>query len=93
MYNEDVKRRVLSEADYILKTGDTLRGTASVFGVGKSTVHNDLTVKLKYFDSYIYESVRTVIEKNLSERHIRGGNATKLKYLEIKKQKFKRSTT
>lgn len=84
MYNDKIKSRVFKEAEYIIKSGDTLRGASAIFGVGKSTVHNDVTEKLKRLDFCLYKSVRKVIFKNLSERHIRGGNATKLKYVKIK---------
>ena len=84
MYSEKIKRRVFKEAEHIIKSGDTLRGASAIFGVGKSTVHNDMTEKLKYLDFDLYKNVRKVICKNLSERHIRGGNATKRKYVEIK---------
>ena len=87
MYSEKIKRRVFKEAEYIIKSGDTLRGTSAIFGVGKSTVHNDMTEKLKYLDFDLYKNVRKVICKNLSERHIRGGNATKIKYAKFKNMK------
>ena len=54
---------------------------AAVFGVSKSTVHKDVSVRLKRQDPSLYREVRAVLEKNLLERHIRGGKATKLKYL------------
>lgn len=87
MYNDKIKNRVFKEAEYIIKSGDTLRGASAIFGVGKSTVHNDVTEKLMRLDFCLYKRVRKVIFKNLSERHIRGGNATKLKYVKIKNEK------
>lgn len=87
MYSDEIKLRVFKEAEYMIKSGDTLRGASAVFGVGKSTVHSDMTEKLKHLDFGLYKSVRKVIYKNLSERHIRGGNATKRKYVEIKNMK------
>ena len=77
----NVKNRVLSEAEYIIKYGATVRKTAIVFGVGKSTVHKDVTERLKHISSDLYEKVRIVLEHNLSQRHLRGGQATKKKYL------------
>ena len=76
-------KRVLEEAEYVIDTGDTVRGTARVFSISKSTVHKDLTDRLKKIDAHLYVLVKKVLDKNLSERHIRGGNATRLKYLKI----------
>lgn len=72
--------RVILEAEYIIKHSATVRKTASVFGVGKSTVHKDMVTRLPLISTYLHEKVKKVLEINLLERHIRGGNATKLKY-------------
>lgn len=77
--------RALEEAYYIVQTGATVRETAGIFHVGKSTVHKDVTVRLKDIDKPLYKKVRQVLDKNLSERHIRGGEATRRKY-KIKSQ-------
>ena len=77
--------RVLEEAYYIAETGATVRDTAKIFGVGKSTVHKDVTTRLKEIDKDLYKKVKKVLEINLSERHIRGGEATKRKYQDIKR--------
>lgn len=82
---EEALLRIIKEAEYIVRTGDTVRGTAEVFGVGKSTVHKDVTKRLKKIDYALYKEVKTVLKVNLSERHVRGGNATRLKYLLSKK--------
>ncbi len=76
--------RIYREGYYIAETGATVRDTALKFGVGKSTVHKDVTEKLKSLDPSLYEDVRKVFSVNLSERHIRGGIATKKKYELIK---------
>ncbi len=68
-------------ADYIIKTGSTVRQTAGVFGISKSTVHKDVTQKLQTVNRTKYLKVKKVIDKNKAERHIRGGIATKMKYL------------
>ena len=81
------KNRVLAEAEYIVKYGATVRKTAVVFGVGKSTVHKDMTKLLEELDSELYQKVKKVLEINLAERHIRGGIATKRKYLITKSLK------
>ena len=67
--------------EYIVNTGATVRACAKKYGVSKSTVHKDLTGKLKYCDKALYSKVGLVLAKNKAERHIRGGLATKRKYL------------
>ena len=76
----DIKERVLREAEYIIEINATVRQTASVFHFSKSTVHKDVTERLREIDKSLYKKVKKVLEKNLSERHIRGGEATKRKY-------------
>jgi putative DeoR family transcriptional regulator (stage III sporulation protein D) len=66
--------------EYIIDTGATVRATAKVFKISKSTVHKDVTKKLKYENAALYKSVKKILEKNKSERHIRGGLATRKKY-------------
>ena len=83
--NTGTKQRIILEAEYVIKHGATVRQTAKVFGVGKSTVHKDMTKRLPYLSNYLYEKVKKVLEINLSERHIRGGIATKNKYLNKKR--------
>lgn len=85
--NKRTYNRVILEAEYIIKHSATVRKTATVFGVGKSTVHKDMVVRLPLFSTYLYEKVRKVLEINLSERHIRGGLATKVKYETLKDNK------
>ncbi len=77
---EDIKERVIKEAEYIAETKATVRQTAIVFHFSKSTVHKDVTERLKEIDKLLYEKVKKVLEFNLSERHIRGGEATRKKY-------------
>lgn len=72
------RARVLGE--YIVETGATVRAAAKVFQVSKSTVHKDVTGRLKVRNPDLYEAVRVVLDKNKEERHIRGGLATKEKY-------------
>ena len=66
--------------EYIIETGATVRATAVVFKISKSTVHKDVTERLKKGDPILYRQVKKVLEKNKNERHIRGGLATKEKY-------------
>lgn len=71
-------------ADYVIDTGATVRACAAHFGISKSTVHKDLTCKLRYINKNLYNEVLKILFLNKSERHIRGGEATRRKYL-IKK--------
>ena len=66
--------------EYILDTGATVRAAAKVFKISKSTVHKDVTQRLRYDNPQLYKEVKAVLEKNKNERHIRGGMATKRKY-------------
>lgn len=78
---DDIEKRIIDEANYIIDTGDTVRGAAKVFHFSKSTVHKDVTERLMKMDKQLYIKVKKVLDKNLSERHIRGGLATKRKYM------------
>jgi sporulation transcriptional regulator SpoIIID len=75
-----IRERAVQNAEYIIKENATVRETAKVFHSSKSTVHKDVTERLKDIDKELYEKVRKVLDVNLSERHIRGGIATKTKY-------------
>ena len=66
---------------YIAETGDTVRGAAKKYGMAKSTVHKLVTGRLPGVDAVLAERVRAVLERNLAERHLRGGEATRRKYL------------
>jgi len=72
-------------AEYVIDTGATVRATAAHFGVSKSTVHKDLTYKLRYLNPSLYSAVKEILEINKSERHLRGGEATRKKYLNKRK--------
>ncbi|MEG1806206.1 MAG: sporulation transcriptional regulator SpoIIID [Clostridia bacterium] len=78
---EYIVERVMEIAYYILQTGDTVRGAAKKFAVSKSTVHKDVTERLKEIDKSLFKDVRKVEDANLAQRHIRGGLATRQKYL------------
>lgn len=77
----DIHMRIIKEAEYIVETNSTVRAAAGHFGISKSTVHKDVTERLKDIDKELFGEVRKVLNKNLSERHLRGGIATKNKYL------------
>ena len=77
---ETIPERAVILGEYILDTGATVRATAKVFKISKSTVHKDVTFRLKHDNPQLYRLVKEVLEKNKQERHIRGGLATKRKY-------------
>lgn len=77
----NIRERVLLLSSYILDSKDTIRSTANRFGVSKSTVHIDVSKRLKKIDKKMYEKIKKILENNFNEKHIRGGNATKEKYL------------
>lgn len=79
--------RCVTLGRYIAETGATVRKTAQEFGIGKSTVHKDVTVELRRRDRVLFLRVRAVLEQNKEERHLRGGEATKRKYEQAKKRK------
>ena len=72
--------RAVVLGEYIIDTGATVRATAKVFKISKSTVHKDVTERLFYINRELYRQVEAVLQKNKSERHIRGGLATRKKY-------------
>lgn len=82
---EDLIERTLKEARYISETGATVRETAKVFHYSKSTVHKDVSERLRFIDKALFLKVKKVLKVNLDERHIRGGQATREKYLKFKK--------
>ena len=81
---ESIVKRTLEEAEHILSTGATVRETAMTFDVSKSTVHKDVSERLKYVNADLWREVKKILDFNLAERHIRGGNATKNKYLHLR---------
>ena len=81
MYLSSGKERSVVLALYIIENNATVRATASRFGISKSTVPKDVTQTLKNINKSLYLDVKSVLEKNKKERHIRGGEATKQKYL------------
>ena len=75
-----IEERAIVVAKYILEKNTTVTQTATTFGVSKSTIHKDVTERLEEINPTLAKEVKMVLEKNKSERHIRGGMATKLKY-------------
>ena len=80
MYIKDIERRSADFGVYIAENEATVRETARFFGISKSTVHKDVSIRLKTHNPALYSAVSKILKKNKNERHIRGGNATKLKY-------------
>ena len=76
----DIEARARALAEYVIETGGTVRAAAQRFGISKSTVHKDLTERLEEWDRVLYLQVKAVLEKNKAERHLRGGEATRIKY-------------
>lgn len=77
---EYIEERAVKCAEYIVSTGCTVRACSAHFSISKSTVHKDVAERLRYINEDLFEQVRQVLNLNLSERHIRGGIATKEKY-------------
>lgn len=75
-----IEERAISIANYIIDSNATVRQTAKAFGVSKSTVHKDVTERLMQINPTLAKQARHVLDVNKSERHIRGGMATKEKY-------------
>ena len=83
--NRTVDDRAIVLGRYIVETGATVRSCARKYGISKSTVHQDVTHRLKKIDNSLYIEVKNVLLKNKAERHIIGGIATKNKYERMKK--------
>lgn len=82
-------KRVLEVSKYIIETNCTVRTAAKIFGVSKSTIHKDVSERLPKISPTLYNQAKLVLKKNKEERHLRGGLATKLKYLSLETQKNK----
>ena len=78
--NENIEKRACDLAVYIIENRATVRAAAKYYGISKSTVHKDLSERLPYYNHALYLQVKSILEQNKAERHIRGGMATKKKY-------------
>ncbi|MBQ0125025.1 MAG: sporulation transcriptional regulator SpoIIID [Clostridiales bacterium] len=85
--SDDFDKRACELGEYMVQKGCTVRAAAKKFDISKSTVHKDVSERLRYIDFALYEKVKTVLEKNKAERHMRGGEATKQKYQNIAEAK------
>ena len=79
---QNLDKRACELAVYMIETGATVRSAARHFGISKSTVHKDLTQRLSSINPPLYAQVRHILDLNKQERHIRGGLATRKKYLD-----------
>jgi len=79
------RERCVTLGEYMVETRATVRSTAKVFGISKSTVHKDVTYVLKNLNPTLYQEVQELLLKNKQERHLRGGEATRIKYSELHK--------
>lgn len=77
---ENVEERAVELGEYMIANKATVRNAAKKFGVSKSTVHKDVSERLKYIDPQLHKKVKDVLETNKAQRHIRGGLATRQKY-------------
>ena len=77
---EYIQKRVMEISNYIIESSATVRQTAGIFGVSKSTVHKDMTERLPLINEKVASRVRNILDNNKAERHLRGGEATKRKY-------------
>ncbi len=84
MKNVSIDERAINLAHYIIDSKDTVRGAAKKFGISKSTVHKDVSERLVKINPGLAKDVRIILDENKAERHIRGGMATKLKYIHMK---------
>lgn len=82
-----IQKRVMDISNYILESQATVRQTATIFGVSKSTVHKDITERLPVINEMVARQVRDILENNKAERHLRGGEATRKKYKQEKTER------
>lgn len=75
-----IRKRAVKVAQHILQTSDTVRQTAEIFGISKSTVHKDVAERLPRISPEMADQVKDILDKNKAERHLRGGEATRKKY-------------
>lgn len=82
-----MRLRVLQAAEHILETGATVRACAGKFGVSKTTIHKDMRQRLPELNADMGAQVDAILKKNLQERHLRGGDATRQKFLRMREEK------
>ena len=85
---DTIEKRACEAAVYVIETGATVRAAARHLGISKSTVHKELSQKLRRENPALYKQVEEVLRRNQAERHIRGGLATRMKYLREKQKRL-----
>lgn len=83
--NQAIERRAIRAAEYIVANGATVRQAARVLGVSKSTVHKDMELRLPRLSAALSREVASVFARNKAERHLRGGEATRRRYAQMKR--------
>ena len=91
MYRSKRNERCEVLGEYLIENRSTVRQVAQVFGISKSTVHKDLTTTLKRTNPTLYAKAKDILEQNKQERHLRGGEATKQKYLKNRGEGVKKN--
>lgn len=91
MYRSKRNERCEVLGEYLIENRSTVRQVAQVFGISKSTVHKDLTTTLKRTNPTLYAKTKDILEQNKQERHLRGGEATKQKYLKNRGEGVKKN--
>lgn len=86
----NIKKRIISEANYMINTNKTIREIAKKYKVSKSTVHKDLKERLIVIDKNLYKKTKIIIKRHLETRHIKGGESTKKKYQKLVKNNVKK---
>lgn len=84
MIYQTQEERCEALAQYVIEHHATVRQAAQYFSISKSTVHKDIAIRLKHINHPLYVEAKRILEQNKSERHLRGGEATKRKYLQKK---------
>lgn len=79
-----IKKRIIEEANYIIKHNATLRETAKHFKLGKSTIHKDMNERLKNINIDLYLEIKDIMTEHIKTKHLKGGEATKKRYKSIK---------
>ena len=92
MYYRKHDKRCEVLAEYLIEHQSTVRQVAHVYGISKSTVHKDVTTRLKHANPQLYKKAKDILEQNKQERHLRGGEATRQKYLKRENQSCKNAS-
>ncbi len=83
----DLEHRCVLLGEYLLEKKATVRDAAKAFGISKSTVHKDVTEKLRQVSPSLYTEVHTLLLQNKAQRHLRGGQATREKYQQLRQKR------